>query len=212
MTAILKILFHLLFVKPLTLIVIGLSIRKRELLPDRGPAIIAANHNSHLDTLVLLSLFSLSQISRIRPVAAQDYFFQNRMLKWFTLNIMGILPITRKVVKGGPDPLEICDRALEEGQILIIFPEGSRGEPEKISDFKNGLAKLVQRNPEVPVIPVFLDGLGKSLPKGAFLPVPFFCHVTVGDKIFWEGDRRIFMDKVFTSITEMAKERTSHVW
>ncbi|MES0489548.1 MAG: lysophospholipid acyltransferase family protein [Leptospirales bacterium] len=212
MAGIIKIVFFLLFVKPLALIVIGLSIRNKELLPVKGPAIIAANHNSHLDTLVLLSLYPLSKISRVRPVAAQDYFFQNRALKWFALYIMGILPIARKVERGGPDPLEICDKALANDQILIIFPEGSRGKPEKISEFKNGLAKLVHRNPNASVTPVFLDGLGKSLPKGAFLPVPFFCHVNVGEKIHWEGHRKKFTDKVFTSITNMAKERSLPVW
>lgn len=67
MTKILKLLFHLLIVRPLVLVVIGMNVRGRMNLPKKGPAILAANHNSHLDTLILQSLFPLSMQSNILP-------------------------------------------------------------------------------------------------------------------------------------------------
>ncbi len=120
--------FWLLIARPLALVVLGLNARHRERLPRTGPAIIAANHNSHLDTLVLVSLFPLSLLSTLRPVAA-DYFLRNRWLAWFTQHVIGILPIDRET-QGGRDPFQPCEDVLDRGDIFILFPEGSRGEPE----------------------------------------------------------------------------------
>lgn len=120
--------FWLLIARPLALVVLGLNARHRERLPRTGPAIIAANHNSHLDTLVLVSLFPLSLLSTLRPVAA-DYFLRNRWLAWFTQHVIGILPIDRET-QGSRDPFQPCEDVLDRGDIFILFPEGSRGEPE----------------------------------------------------------------------------------
>ena len=95
MYRILKILFFAIVVRPLVLIGLGLNIVNRRAQPKHGPAVIAANHNSHLDTIVLMSLFPLKQIHRVRPVAAADYFLSNRWIAWFSLNIMGIIPLDR---------------------------------------------------------------------------------------------------------------------
>ena len=74
MNRLLKVLFFALIIKPLTLVLLGLNVRGRKNLPKNGPAIIAANHNSHLDTMVLMGLYPLGQVHKIRPVAAADYF------------------------------------------------------------------------------------------------------------------------------------------
>ena len=176
----LQILFFALIVFPVILIVLGLRIVGKPNLPKNGPAIIIANHNSHLDTLVLMCLFGLRRIHKVRPVAAADYFLKTPFRSWFSLNIIGILPIVRKV-EGGADPLEPIYNALNNNQIVIFYPEGSRGEPEKMKPFKKGIAHIIGKYPDVPVIPVFIHGLGKSLPKGDPLFVPFFCDVYIGE-------------------------------
>ena len=199
MRGFLKWLFFAVVVRPFILLVLGLDVRRREALPIAGPAIIAANHNSHLDTLVLMSLLPRAALLRARPVAAADYFLSNRWLAAFTLGVLGIIPITRNAEAGATsatpprDVLAECEAALHNGDILIVFPEGSRGEPEQMTRIKGGVARLVERVPETALVPVFMHGLGKTLPRGAWLPVPFACDVLVGEALPWHGDRRMLM-------------------
>jgi 1-acyl-sn-glycerol-3-phosphate acyltransferase len=212
MKGLLRWLFFVLIVRPLALIVIGLNVRHRERLPKAGPALIVANHNSHLDTLVLISLFPLHQLPHIRPVAAVDYFLRNRLLAWFALNLIGIVPLQREIKASAGDPLAAASAALEQGAILILFPEGSRGEPERLSRFKSGVAHLAKRHPAVPVIPIFLHGLGKSLPKGEALLVPFFCDVFVGEAMPWNGDKQAWMSALDGAMQALASEGKFAAW
>jgi len=205
MARFLRLAFFALIARPIALIVLGLNLRHRERLPLNGPAIIAANHNSHLDTLVLLSLFPLRLLPKLRPVAAADYFTVNPLLAWFSLNVIGILPIKREA-KGGADPLKPCEMALERGEILVLFPEGSRGEPEVMGRFKRGIAVLAARRPDVPVTPIFLHGLGKALPKDDPILVPFFCDVFVGEAMFGSEDQAAFMAELTTRMQALASE------
>lgn len=204
--------FFTLLVKPLVLLLLGLNVRHRERLPQQGPAIIVANHNSHLDTLVLMTLFSQTLLPKIRPVAAMDYFMRNRLLAWFSVRVIGILPLTRKITAHNPDVLAGAAEALSNGEILLLFPEGSRGEPEQLGQFKSGVAHLAERHPKVPVVPVFLHGLGKALPKGEALLVPFFCDVFVGDAQYWGGERKAFMQQLTTEMSALAGESEFSAW
>jgi len=200
-------LFYLLLVKPLVLFLLGLNVRGREHLPSAGPAIVVANHNSHLDTLVLMSLFPQVLIPQVHPVAAADYFFRNRCLKWFALNVIGIVPIDRQPVVRDGDTLAPLLTALDQGKILILFPEGSRGQPELRGKFKSGVAHLLSKRPEVPVTPVFFAGLGKCLPKGEFVLVPFFVDVYIAPAMAWSGSRPGFMSQLEQAYA-MLQDRT----
>jgi len=212
MNEFLRKLFFIGIVRPLVLIVIGLNVRRRERLPLGGPAIVVANHNSHLDTLVLMSLFPLALLPKLRPVAAADYFLSNRWLAWFALRIMKIIPLERQVKVKHGDPLGPVTASLEQGEIVILFPEGSRGEPESLSEFKSGIAHLARRHPEVRIIPVFLHGLGKALPRGEALLVPFFCDVFVGEGMVWSGEKASFMTELDGRFQALAAEGNFSAW
>lgn len=205
MANLLRLAFFALIARPIALLVLGLNVRHRERLPLDGPAIVAANHNSHLDTLVLLSLFPLRLLPKLRPVAAADYFTVNPLLAWFSLKVIGILPIKRES-KGGADPLKPCEAALGRGEILVLFPEGSRGEPEVMGRFKRGIAVLATRHPALLVTPIFLHGLGKALPKGDPILVPFFCDVFIGEAIAGGHDQSHFMTELENSMRQLAAE------
>jgi 1-acyl-sn-glycerol-3-phosphate acyltransferase len=209
--AFLRWLFFFLIVRPAVLVLLGLNLRHRERLPKQGPAIVVANHNSHLDTPVLMSLFPQRLLPRLRPVAAVDYFLKDERLAWFARNIRGIVPLERKP-EGGADPLLALERALERGDILILFPEGTRGEPERMTALKTGIAHLARRRPDVPVVPVFLHGLGKALPKGEALLVPFFVDIFVGERVAWTGERAQFMADLAARFEQLAREAPPPDW
>ena len=183
MNRFLKVLFVALVVRPLVLIILGLNVRDRRKLPLSGPAIIAANHNSHLDTMVLFSLYPLSKVHKLRPVAAADYFLRNPIMSWFSQNIIGIIPISRSGTVNKEEIFSGCHEALDHGDILILFPEGTRGEPEKICKLKKGIYHLIKDRTDTQIIPLVTHGLGRALPRGEALLVPFNCDVAIGDTL-----------------------------
>lgn len=207
-----RLLFFALLVRPIMLVFLGLNVRRREGLPAKGPAVLVANHNSHLDAVTLMSLFPLRMLPKLRPVAAQDYFFRNPLLKWFALRIMGILPLDREVKSKRKHPLAGINEALDRGEIVIVFPEGSRGAPEQLGDFKVGIAHIAKKSPKAPVIPIYMHGLGKVLPKGEALLVPFFLDVFIGEPIPWEGNKTEFMEDMTNQMTALAEEGNFSPW
>jgi 1-acyl-sn-glycerol-3-phosphate acyltransferase len=212
MAKLLRFVFFGVIARFVTLIMLGLNVRHRERLPSTGPCLLVANHNSHLDTITLMTLLPLRLLPRVHPVAAADYFLRNRLLAWFALKVIGIVPINRTRSRPDEDLLAPVKESLARGDILLFFPEGSRGEPEQLTEFKSGIVRLVECFPEVPVVPVFMHGLGKALPKGEALLVPFFVDVFVGEPLRFTGDRERFMEQLRDSMDALAAEGQFPPW
>ncbi len=212
MNRVVRFLFFTVIVRPVVLLVLGLNVRNRHRLPARGPAIVVANHNSHLDTLVLMTLFPIRLLDALRPVAAQDYFFRYRLLKWFSLRVIGIIPLDREARRSSQNILDPISEALRRAEIVILFPEGSRGDPERMGAFKSGIAHVARRHPDVPVYPVYMHGLGKALPRGEALLVPFFCDVFIGEPMYWTDDRKTFVDELGSRMNDLVKDERFPAW
>ncbi len=208
-------LFFALIVRPLMIIVLGTNLRRGELLPAQGPAIIVANHNSHLDVFALMHVLGMERLRHVRPVAAADYFLTRPLRRWFSTRIVGIIPIDRKQTRRGKDgkhPLEPISSALADGDIVLLFPEGSRGEPEQMAALQSGVAHLARRHPDVPITPVFMHGLGKALPKGEAILVPFFCDMFVGEPLPAGLSKKDLMEQMDRSMKALAAELPAGGW
>lgn len=201
--------------KPLARLFTGADVIGREHLPVTGPAIIAANHASHVDTLMLLTLFKARTIPKVRPAAASDYFLKDPVVGWFSRNVVGIIPVARDKVKDGEDVLAPAREALQNGCIVIVFPEGTRHADEAddgLGRLKNGVARLAEAFPAAPVIPVWLQGAGRVLPKGKVIPVPMNCTVLAGSPIRWEGRRTPFMEALREGLESLRAKAPPQRW
>ena len=87
------------------------------------------------------------------------------------------------------NPIQRMCEVLKAGHSLIVFPEGSRGSPEAMAPFQSGIAHLIQKYPEIPVVPVYIQGMGRALPKGEFILVPFFCDLMIGEPLYLKGSK-----------------------
>lgn len=189
-----QILLFGLLVRPFLKFCMGLRARGLEHLPVQDPFLLVANHSSHLDAAVLLSLFSLSRSARIRPVAAADYFGRTRTRLFLSRLCFNVLPIPRGGGRRDDNPIDLMAQAIERGETLLLFPEGTRGSGEEMGAFRPGAARLLERFPTLQVVPAWLVNMGRSLPKGEVIPVPFFIEVRIGAPISPCGSRQQRLD------------------
>lgn len=206
-----RLVFLTLVARPLALFLTGADVVGRERLPLAGPAIIAANHNSHVDTLLLLSIFPARALQKVRPVAAADYFLANPAISWFSRRMVGITPISRKVARG-EDVLAPAKAALARGEIVVVFPEGTRSRDGEMAPLKAGVARLAEAFPDAPVVPIWIEGAGRVLPKGALVPVPMNCTVLIGEALRWGGSRTDFMAGLRAGLEALRNEAPPQRW
>jgi 1-acyl-sn-glycerol-3-phosphate acyltransferase len=202
------VILHKLILGTFIRLIVGVKIRGKENLRKVPQYVIVANHNSHLDSVSCLISAPVMKIHKLHPVAAADHFGKSKFKSWATrFFINGILiPRKRAEKPGDPDPMQIMDSFLKKGHSLIVFPEGTRGEPEKLSEFKKGVAYLLKENPTVPFVPAFMKGLGKNLPKGKRIILPLDSNVIFGEPQCIKGtDIQDIIDQIQVEVVALSK-------
>ncbi|MDR8016748.1 lysophospholipid acyltransferase family protein [Ectopseudomonas guguanensis] len=168
-----------------------------------------ANHSSHGDFVLLWASLPPQLRKRTRPVAGADYW-QKPGVRSFLINRVfnGVL-VDRERKEAGINPLQAMLDALDGGDSLIIFPEGTRNlSDEPLLPFKSGLYHLAHARPEVELVPVWIANLNRVMPKGRALPLPLLCTLSFGtalERIEGEG-KEAFLERARNALLALAPE------
>ena len=150
--------------------------------PKAEQRIYFANHQSHADLVLIWAALPQELRSITRPIAAKDYWTASRFKRWITSAVFNAVYVERER-KGDEDPLAPLIAALESGDSLILFPEGTRGHAEDPQPFKSGLYNLARQFPDVVLVPAWIHNVQRVMPKGEVVPVPVLCSVTFGEPV-----------------------------
>lgn len=174
--------------------------------PTAAQRIYFANHTSHMDTIVLWAALPRSLRANTRPVAAKDYWNKPGLRGTIAREELNVVMIDRSKADPNIDPLDPLRDALEHGFSLIIFPEGTRAAQALPGEFKSGLYHLASEFPAVELIPVYIENLHRSMPKGALLPVPIICTVRFGAvlKLAANEDKDDFLQRARNAVVQLA--------
>jgi len=174
--------------------------------PTATQRIYFANHTSHMDTIVLWAALPRSLRANTRPVAAKDYWDKPGIRGQIARDELNVVMIDRSRDDPNADPLEPLRDALEHGFSLIIFPEGTRAAQSRPGLFKSGLYHLATEFPQVELIPVYIENLHRSMPKGAIVPVPIICTVRFGSALALRTgeDKDAFLARARDAVIELA--------
>jgi len=144
---------------------------------------------------------------RTFPAVAADYWQRNAVRRYFAGQVFKAVFVERNHVDRAHNPLVPMLRALDEGNSLIVFPEGTRGNGERLQPFKCGLYHLAHARPEVELIPVWIDYLSRVLPKGAMVPAPMLCSVNFGAPAHLRPDenKHDFLGRLAAMVTALGE-------
>ena len=169
--------------------------------PQALQRIYFANHQSHLDWVLIWAALPGELRARTRPIAAKDYWTSSPFKHWLTREVFNAVYVNRQRTQD-EDPLEPLTQALQGGDSLVLFPEGTRsnlGEPQA---FKSGLYHLAEQFPQVQLVPAWISNVQRVMPKGEVVPVPILCTVTFGTPMQLQAgeDKRAFLDRARAAV------------
>lgn len=169
--------------------------------PKAEQRIYFANHQSHLDWVLIWAALPHDLRATTRPIAARDYWTRTRLRHWITREVFNAVYVERQRTDD-QDPLEPLVAALEHGDSLVIFPEGTRSLRAEPQPFKSGLYHLAERFPGVPLVPAWVDNVQRVMPKGEVVPVPVLCSVTFGEPLQLQPgeDKRAFLERARAAV------------
>ena len=177
--------------------------------PKAEQRIYFANHQSHFDWVLIWAALPRELRATTRPIAARDYWTATPFKHWITREVFHAVYVSRTRTKDASgvgtddqDPLEPLIEALEHGDSLVIFPEGTRSNKGEPQPFKSGLYHLAEQFPQVQLIPAWIHNVQRVMPKGEVVPVPILCTVTFGAplQLGIEEDKRAFLDRARAAV------------
>ncbi len=180
-------------------------------LDEDAPVLFVANHHSHLDTSLLLTSIPMPWRHRLVVAAASEVFFDRRIKATLSALAIGAFPLDRS--KTGRSAADQAAEILDEGNCLLIYPEGGRSPDGWGQPFKGGAAYLALRC-EVPVVPIYLHGTGRVWRKGQRLPKPSRTSVIFGDPIWpTEGENtRRLNARIEAAVSTLGDELATDWW
>ncbi len=156
-----------------------------EHIPQGRPYIIMPNHTSHLDTLAVISALG-KRAYQLWTLAARDYWFATRFQGWFARTCLNALPIEREGnFTEFLQDLRTANDVMAQHNGLLIFPEGTRSLDGNLQPFKPGILSLLIYDPNVPIIPAYIYGTYRALPKGQNFPRRHPVHIIFGEPLIF---------------------------
>lgn len=156
-------------------------IHGKENVPEEGAAILASNHLSFSDSILL----PLMVDRRITFPAKQEYFTGTGVRGWLTrqfFTVTGQIPIDRSGGQASLDALEKGLEVLRDGELFGIYPEGTRSPDGRLYRGKTGMARLAVAA-DVPIIPCAMIDTDKAQPTGQKIPNVVRVGVRIGHPI-----------------------------
>ncbi len=154
-----------------------------ENLPKDPPYVLVANHTSHLDTLAMMSALPRNARHCAHPLAAHDTFYTSHARAILAAKLINALPVRRS--RADSHALDtLRSRLVEDREVLIIYPEGTRSDGQFIRPFLPGIGRLVAGT-TVPVVPCRLNGCASAMPKGRWLPRTSKITLQIGKSIIF---------------------------
>jgi 1-acyl-sn-glycerol-3-phosphate acyltransferase len=181
--------------------------------PNGRQRIYFANHASHGDFILVATCLHPAERSRTAAVAGADYWNADSTRRFISGKLLRTVLVERNWVERTADPLQVMLSALEAGESLIFFPEGTRNMTEEpLLRFRSGLYNLAAARPDVELVPCWIENMSRVLPKGAVLPVPLLCRVIFGAPIALEvgEERKAFLDKARQALLALAPQKDGH--
>ena len=177
--------------------------------PEPVQRIYFANHSSHGDFVLLWASLPPALRKLARPVAGSDYWNTSAMRRYIIHRVFNGVLIERVRKDPASNPLQPMLDALEQGDSLIIFPEGTRNPDDGLLPFKSGLYHLAKSAPQAQLVPVWIANINRVMPKGRMLPLPLLCTTSFGAPLQLSEDetKSQFLSRSRDALLAMAAEQ-----